>query len=214
LGRFGSGKTEIAVNRALALADARARPWLVDLDTVTPFFRSRDLRELLEKAGVRLVAPRAPLEAADLPAVPAEIGAVLGADREPVVVDLGGDAVGTRVLGAWRDRLFAVPHQALYVVNARRPFSGDVPSIVEGVRRLSAAARIRVTGLVSNTHLGARTTRELIQDGDRVIRQAAEELGLPVAFVAARRDLADGLEVPGTVMAIDNHLDLASPWAG
>ncbi|HSW10617.1 MAG TPA: hypothetical protein VLK32_06905 [Bacillota bacterium] len=201
------------MNHVLALADARARPWLVDLDTVTPFYRSRDLRDLLEKAGVRLVAPRAPFGAADLPAIPAEVGAVLGSDREPVVVDLGGDAAGTRVLGAWRDQLSASPHRALYVVNARRPFSGDVQSIVHGVRRLAAAARISVTGLVSNTHLGDRTTRKIIQDGDRLIRQAAEELGLPVAFVAARRDLADGLDVPGTVVAIDNYLHLASPWA-
>ena len=200
------------MNHVLALAHARARPWLVDLDTVTPFFRSRDLRDLLEEAGVRLVAPRPPLGTADLPAVPAEIGGVLRSGREPVVVDLGGGAVGTRVLGAWRDWLFAASYQALFVVNARRPFSGNGESIIHAVQQLAAAARIEVTGLVSNTHLGDRTTREIIQDGDRVIRQAAEQMGLPVAFVAARRDLADGLAVPGTVVPIDNYLHLAYPW--
>jgi hypothetical protein len=108
--------------------------------------------------------------------------------------------------------LFGVPYRALFVVNARRPFSGDVPSIVDGVKQLAAAARIEVTGLVSNTHLGDRTTREIIQDGDRLIRRAAGQLGVPVAFVAARRDLVGGLAVPGTVMPLDNYLHLASPW--
>ena len=41
-GHYGTGKTECAVNLALALAAAGAKTVLADLDIVNPYFRSRD----------------------------------------------------------------------------------------------------------------------------------------------------------------------------
>ncbi len=57
VGHFGSGKTEIALNGALDLAATGEPVTLVDLDVVKPYFRSRAARNLLEQAGVELVAP-------------------------------------------------------------------------------------------------------------------------------------------------------------
>ena len=53
-GHYGTGKTEFSVNLALALAEAGERTALADLDIVNPYFRSRERRELLAAAGVRL----------------------------------------------------------------------------------------------------------------------------------------------------------------
>ncbi|MEI3348767.1 MAG: P-loop NTPase [Dysosmobacter sp.] len=39
-GHYGTGKTEFAVNLALALARERPRVMLADLDIVNPYFRS------------------------------------------------------------------------------------------------------------------------------------------------------------------------------
>ena len=55
-GHYGTGKTEFSVNLALALAGEGARTALADLDIVNPYFRSREQRELLEAAGVRVLA--------------------------------------------------------------------------------------------------------------------------------------------------------------
>ena len=57
VGHFGSGKTEIAVNLALALAAERPGVNLVDLDLVKPYFRCRLARDAVGPRGVRLVAP-------------------------------------------------------------------------------------------------------------------------------------------------------------
>ena len=51
-GHYGTGKTEFAVNLALALAAGGERVMLADLDIVNPYFRSRECRELLEEAGL------------------------------------------------------------------------------------------------------------------------------------------------------------------
>ena len=54
-GHYGTGKTEVSVNLALALAAEGEQVMLADLDIVNPYFRSRGRRPLLRKAGVRVV---------------------------------------------------------------------------------------------------------------------------------------------------------------
>ncbi len=209
LGRFGSGKTEVAINYALALARAGARPWLVDLDTVTPFFRSRDLGWVLDEAGVKVVAPQGPTSMADLPALPPEIHAALQAWRDRVVVDLGGEPRGARVLGAWHQYFVPGKYEALVVANARRPFTTDTAGILRAVGELEAAARVRATGLVSNTHLGELTTLEVVRQGDRIVRKAARMLGLPVAFLALKEELAaEAVSLPPPVFIIRRYLTM------
>jgi Mrp family chromosome partitioning ATPase len=54
-GHYGSGKTEFAVNLALAFAREGRRPILADLDIVNPYFCSRERKTALEDRGVRVV---------------------------------------------------------------------------------------------------------------------------------------------------------------
>ena len=56
-GHFGSGKTELAINHALALAKAGQKTTIVDLDIVNPYFRTAEKRQMLEEAGVKVLAP-------------------------------------------------------------------------------------------------------------------------------------------------------------
>ena len=66
-GHFGTGKTEFSVNLALALARAGEKVMLADLDIVNPYFRSRERRAVLERAGVRLITSSQDSENADMP---------------------------------------------------------------------------------------------------------------------------------------------------
>ena len=54
VGHYGSGKTELAVNLALMLAEKKKRVALADLDVVNPYFRSREKGELFEEKGIWL----------------------------------------------------------------------------------------------------------------------------------------------------------------
>ena len=48
IGHYGSGKTEFAVNYAMALSKLTSNVSLCDLDIVNPYFRSREKAVLLE----------------------------------------------------------------------------------------------------------------------------------------------------------------------
>jgi hypothetical protein len=200
LGNYGSGKTEVAVNYALFAARKREANaiTLVDLDLVNPYFRSREARQLMEAAGIRVVAPDEAHHHADLPILVPEVRSALLASTGEVILDVGGDDVGARVLGTLHDGFVPGSYRALMVLNGNRPFTGDV----DGIRRIRAdiemAGRITVTGLVSNTHLMEETTAQTIVRGVELARRAAHELEIPLHFVTAPEELVQ--EVSGTIV--------------
>ena len=97
-GHYGTGKTEFAVNLALSLAAGGERVMLADLDIVNPYFRSRERRQLLEAAGIRLVATSQACTDADIPAIPAELLTILEDRSVRGVLDIGGTRWGP---GCW-----------------------------------------------------------------------------------------------------------------
>ena len=51
-GHYGSGKTFIAVNYAIALAEMQKPVSIYDLDIVNPYYRTVDANNMLEEKGV------------------------------------------------------------------------------------------------------------------------------------------------------------------
>lgn len=183
-GHFGSGKTEIAVNAALSRAARGDRIALADLDVVKPYFRSRSAREFLAEAGVTLVAPDGERLYADLPILLPQVRSLCGDPGARVILDVGGDDSGARILGALNDVLAGQPAAFLLVLNFRRPFTPDAASAVAMAREIEAAARLKVTGVVSNTHLMGETTPAVIREGHDLALQTAALLGVPAVGVA------------------------------
>lgn len=195
-GHFGSGKTEIALNAALALKDSHKRFSLVDLDVVKPYFRSRSGKAMLEAAGVRLIAPEGDLYSADLPVILPEIRSLLRDKRESLLLDVGGDDVGTKALGSLSDVVPVEETDFFLVLNFRRAFTWDVDAAVTMARDIEATARLKVTGVISNTHLMGQTTAEVVDEGYAMALQAAVRLETSVRALAVEAGLAARLD-PG-----------------
>lgn len=191
-GRFGSGKTEISINYALSLVDRtdRRRPILIDLDIVTPYFRTRELAGRLATEGVEVVAPAAVARHLDTPAITPQILGAIQQPERPVVLDVGGDAQGARALGQFAPVLEKLDYAMNFVVNSHRPFTDSVEGIAQAVAEIQDASRLKVMALVSNPNLIRETTLDVVVTGHRLVEEAAEALGLPVAFVGLRADLA------------------------
>jgi hypothetical protein len=184
VGHFGSGKTEVAVNGALKLAAQGGLVALVDLDVVKPYFRSRVTRALMAEQGVELIVPAGENIHADLPIIVPQIRTVLRDPHRKVLFDVGGDDTGARALGSLAD---VVPHDetdTLLVLNFRRPFTDSIDSAVTMIREIEAAARLPITGVISNTHLMGETTPEVVLDGYRLAKLTAERVGVRVVAVA------------------------------
>lgn len=194
VGHFGSGKTEIALNAALELAASSPSLVLADLDVVKPYFRSRSARAILEAAGIELLAPTGANIHADLPIIVPQIRSHLRRDHSRLIMDVGGDDVGARVLGSLSD---VVPHadaDCFLVLNFRRPGTPEPHDAVTVIREIEAVGRLPVTGLISNTHLMDETTPEVVIDGYRRALETARLAGVPLAAVTVGEGLLAELE--------------------
>jgi len=194
VGHFGSGKTEIAINGALDLARSGASVTLVDLDVVKPYFRSRSARELLKERGIRLLAPGGDNIFADLPIVIPEIRSGLREGTSKLILDVGGDDTGARVLGSLSDVVPVEDTDVLLVLNFRRPFTKNVDEAVKMVREIEAVSKMSVTGLISNTHLMAETTEAIVVEGLDSARETSRRLEIPLAGVCAEDGSAEELK--------------------
>ena len=56
IGEYASGKSEVAINRALDLLTDGRKVTLVDLDIVEPFYTLRPLKKELEAKGLKVLA--------------------------------------------------------------------------------------------------------------------------------------------------------------
>jgi len=190
VGHFGSGKTEIALNGALDLAAAGSRVIVADLDVVKPYFRSRSARAILADAGIDLLAPTGANIHADLPIIVPQIRSHLRDDHSRLIMDVGGDDVGARVLGSLSDVIPFDDTDCLLVLNFRRPSTPDPERAVAMVREIEAVGRVPVSGLISNTHLMDETTPELVLDGYRQALETARLAEVPLVAVTVSEDLA------------------------
>jgi RecA/RadA recombinase len=193
VGHFGSGKTEIALNAALDLAASGGRVTLADLDVVKPYFRSRSARAILSEAGIELLAPTGANVHADLPIIVPQIRSQLQDPDRRLIVDVGGDDVGARVLGSLSDVIPFDDTDCLLVLNFRRPATPDPERALEMIREIEAVGRVPVSGLISNTHLMAETTPAVVVDGYRKAVETGSLAEVPVVAVTVTEDLAADL---------------------
>jgi len=177
IGEYASGKSEIAVNRAVDLKKEGRYVTLVDLDLVEPFYTLRPIKRQLTETGIYVVA----WETSETMGL-GEAGSLIKPEmrwvlRRPgdIILDIGYGVEGAKVLNLIEGAADNKNLQVFVVLNIGRPMTDNVKDIVEYVKELGI-----VHGLINNSHLGDDTSVDFVQQGAKVITEAALVLGLPV----------------------------------
>jgi len=177
IGEYASGKSEIAVNRAVDLKKEGRHVTLVDLDLVEPFYTLRPIKRQLTETGIYVVA----WETSETMGL-GEAGSLIKPEmrwvlRRPgdIILDIGYGVEGAKVLNLIEGAADNKNLQVFVVLNIGRPMTDNVKDIVEYVKELGI-----VHGLINNSHLGDDTSVDFVQQGAKVITEAALVLGLPV----------------------------------
>lgn len=216
VGNYGSGKTELAVNLAFRYRELGRRVTLADLDVVNPYFRCREPREILRRSGIRVVVPPEQHQFTDLPIVVPEIKGMIEGDAGEdhiSIFDVGGDDVGATVLASFTEALGNRAYDLVQVINGKRPFTDSVDGCLKMKRDIEQRSGMRVTGLISNTHLMDETTAEVVLEGYELTRLVAQAAQVPIAFVSVLNDLveASALQRISSPILFMNRIMLP-PW--
>jgi hypothetical protein len=214
-GGYGSGKSEVAVNFALSLAEQGKRVSIADLDVVNPYFRSREARTVLKGFGINVLVPPEEVMATDLPMVQPEIkGEMLRGDSF-VVIDLGGDPVGARVMASIASGIDTFDINVFFVLNSRRPFTSTVKEVSELMKGIENSSGLPITHIVVNSHLIEETSGAIIKEGIELAERVGAVTGKPIGFVAVEQSVLEDFDFndcPYPVLVLRRLL--LKPWEG
>lgn len=211
LGEAGSGKSEIAISFAKALAKTETRPvHFFDLDMTKPLFRSRDAGTELEQAGIIVHYQE---QFMDAPTLVGGVTPMLRDEDSLVVLDVGGDYIGARSIGGFAPQLNKPSTAVFYIINAYRPWSDTIEHIDGTLGKILGVSHVNLTQLflVANPNNGVDTTLDEVVEGyhktDALVREY-----LPLSFACVREGLAEEAAKALPVPVFPLRLALTYPW--
>ena len=180
-GHYGSGKTNIALNYAFNLRKQGFDTVIADIDTVNPYFRTKDSAAELKEAGIELIASEFAGSNVDLPALPAAMYDIIFQSNKYAVIDIGGDDRGAFALGRYTPEILRENnYNMLMVINMYRPLTSTPEDTIEILKEIEAASGIPFNGLVNNSNLGPSTDVETIAASLPYAEKVSELSGLPI----------------------------------
>ena len=199
LGEAGCGKSEIAINFAFRLREeTNQKIHFFDMDQTKPLFRSRDITNQISKAGIEFHY-NADTSIEDVAAV---ASGVIEAIEEPgsyVIMDIGGNEHGARMIGQFSKYLNSDNCQVFFLINPYRPWSRDYSGIAESIERITNASRITNISIISNPNFGLETTAEdVVKGNDRLSAMLNGYLSISLVCVHERlyAELFDKIDAP------------------
>ena len=207
-GHYGTGKTNLSVNLAIDSARSGKKVTLIDLDTVNPYFRSSDHRDVLEKEGVELIVPEfanTNVESLSVPHIDLAFK-----DKGLTIIDVGGDDAGATVLGRYSQRIKNIGYEMWYVINKYRPLISDHNETTEMLRNIESACRLKATGIVNNSHLKEFTTAETINSAAEYANEVSEDTGIPIVLTTYPKQITEGISKIDFLYPVDIYVKV--PW--
>jgi len=193
-GHYGSGKSEISVNTAFILKEKFDDVLLADMDIVNPYFRSLDAKTALEHRGIKVVAPMYANTNVDIPVVGPEISVSLRHNSRRVILDVGGDEDGATILGRFCHEIRQNEYDMFFVLNRARPMTINIDETLTYIYEIEAVSRLKITGLINNTHYLDETTPDDIMYGLELSREIEKMTGIPFFATSVMEGMEKQLE--------------------
>jgi len=204
-GRIGSGKTEVAVNLAIKMKQQKINSVLFDMDMVKPYVRIRDIKKQINSYNLSIVSPPDITRTLDLPIYPPYIIGSLMEKGAVKILDIGGDPYGAGSIAQFRNIIESCSYNFYFVINSKRPETSTEDEIIESLKAVEHASRLKVTHFILNTNLRWETTGKIVMEGYDILKEVSGKTDIPIAFVCADKnheDVIDGVPVPALLLEL------------
>ena len=209
IGHYGRGKSQVSINYVTKLREqVEGEVALADLDVVNVYFRSREKKDLMKDLGITPIDSSINTTTLDLPAVSAEIMRPLNDKSVNYVIDVGGDNVGGKVVGRFANQFNSNDYDMFYVVNANREKTQTAKEVLQYIDAIEATSKLKVTGLINNTHMLKETTVEDVLKGQYVAREVSKIRNIPIKYISCLESIVDKLpkDLEGDILPMKLYL--------
>lgn len=201
-GYYGSGKSEISVNLALK----EKVDYLIDLDIINPYFRSREVNTLLESQNIEMISSDSrDAKYSDMPYISGRVFLPFLHKNTTAIYDLGGNDLGAKLL-----KQFDFKEEDIdlwMVINIYRPDTNTVEKIIRLIEEIEFSSGKKVTGLINNTNLIQNTTEEIVMEGELLIKEVSKETSIPMVMTVVEEHVPfTNKEFSGTFLPLTLYL--------
>ena len=221
VGHYGSGKSELAINLALLMSQSGEtkegnslvweKTYLADLDIVNPYFRSREKADFLLSKNIDVICSAEDFPGVDLPYMPENLRVLFDNPKVCGVIDAGGDPAGAKVLARYAEEIKKGGLPVYCVINANRPLTKTSGDAIRYIGEIQAAANLKISGLINNTHLLGETVEEDVLRGAELVNEISRETGIPIVAHTASESIASELQGKlNPILPIEIYL--RKPW--
>ena len=187
IGHYGSGKSEFSMNYVTKLRElVDTKVAISDLDIVNVYFRTREKRDFLQSKNILPIDSSVQATSLDLPAVSAQVTGPITDKTYNYVVDVGGDDVGARVLGRFSHLIEEDDYDMFCIVNANRENTQTAQDVIKHIKSIEYTSKLKVTGLISNTHLVRETTIDDILKGQSLVKEVSNLTNIQISFLKSQ----------------------------
>ncbi|MGC8943090.1 MAG: hypothetical protein ACP5KX_03140 [Caldisericia bacterium] len=208
VGEIGSGKTEFAINYGIKIKTNGNKVEIIDLDLYKPYIRLRDLKEEVEKFGVKVITPPDEIKRADLPLIIHASKSCIYSPDTICIYDIGGGEGASFVLRQFPE-IEEFSYDLFYVVNIYRPFTRKKEEIIKNINDIEIATGFTISGIIANSNLREKTKKENIIEGYRVVKEVSDEIGKEIKYIGVREDMISkilDLEFKEIIFPIKNFI--------
>lgn len=209
IGHYGSGKSEFAINYVTKLRGLLTNKIaLADLDVVNVYFRTREKKDFLKSLDILAIDSSINAPNLDLPAVSAQVVTPMTDKSYDYVIDVGGDDVGARVIGRFSHQIESNDYDMFCVINANREQTQTVDQVVKHIEAIEKSSKLKVTGLINNTHLIRATTVDDILRGYNLALEVSKQCDIPIKYTTCLDSLVNELpeDLEGEIFPIKLYM--------
>lgn len=194
-GAYASGKSENALNRAIEYRKQGKNITLVDLDTVEPAYCMRPIEKTLRGYGINLILQSDYFGLGEAGSyVTNEQINCLKKNDDDIVIDTGYGVTGLDTLDIITGIDDEENIEIYLVVNTSKFETRDKDSILEYMEFNSGENKKpwkKITGFISNTHLGDETTYDDIIRGYNILKEVSDVSKIPITAISADEKFKD-----------------------
>ncbi|MGL5507463.1 MAG: ATP-binding protein, partial [Paraclostridium sp.] len=119
-----------------------------------------------------------------------------------------GDDVGARVLGRFSHLVEENDYDMFCVVNANRENTQTAEDVIKHIKSIEYTSRLKVTGLINNTHLVRETTIDDVIKGQELVKEVSELTNIPIKYVTCLQSFIPQLpnDIEGEIFPIKLYM--------
>jgi signal recognition particle receptor subunit beta len=130
----------------------------------------------------------------DIPALPQDMYSIVDDKELMAIVDIGGDDRGAYALGRYSPGILSEGnYDMLFVINCFRPLTRNAEDVIEVMREIETAGKIKFTGIINNSNLGVETVAEDVLNSLNYADEVSKSTGLPVVITCAEESICEEL---------------------